>query len=149
MAEIQYHPHQRPTDVASSYLPEKGPSTSQVLAVVTLVPVGGVLLALAGLILTGTVISLAVAAPLFVIFSPILVPAALAVALAVTGILTSGAFGITALSSISWLLNYVRKVRGSFPEQLEHMGRRVQDTAGYMGQKTREAGQKAQDVMRP
>ncbi|KAI3454446.1 hypothetical protein Pfo_011109 [Paulownia fortunei] len=129
--------------------PRQGSSTSQVLAVVTLFPVGGILLCLAGIILTGTLIGLAVATPLFVIFSPILVPAALTIALAVTGFLTSGAFGITALSSISWLLNYVRRMRGSLPEQLEQARRRVQETAGHMGQKARETGQKAQDVMRP
>ncbi|KAL0441017.1 UNVERIFIED_CONTAM: Oleosin [Sesamum radiatum] len=109
-------------------------------------PLGAVLLGLAGLILTGTIIGLAVATPVFVIFSPILVPAALTIALAVTGFLTSGAFGITALSSISWLLNYVRQMRGSLPEQLDHARRRVEET---VGQKTTEAGQKTQDVMRP
>ncbi|KAL0341467.1 UNVERIFIED_CONTAM: Oleosin [Sesamum calycinum] len=77
---------------------------------------------------------------------PHLGPAALTIALAVTGFLTSGAFGITALSSISWLLNYVRRMRGSLPEQLDHARRRVQET---VGQKTTEAGQKTQDVMRP
>ncbi|KAI3464128.1 hypothetical protein Pfo_020791, partial [Paulownia fortunei] len=73
---------QRPTDAIKSYLSEKVPSTSQVLAVVTLFPVGGILLCLAGLTLTGSLIGLAVATPLFVIFSPILVPAALTIALA-------------------------------------------------------------------
>ncbi|KAL0417143.1 UNVERIFIED_CONTAM: Oleosin [Sesamum latifolium] len=145
MAE-QPHQYQRPTDVIKSYLPDKAPSTSQVLAIVTLFPLGAVLLCLAGLILTGTIIGLAVATPLLVIFSPILVPAALTIALAVTGFLTSGAFGITALSSISWLLNYFRRMRGSLPEQLDHARRRVQET---VGQKTREAGQRTQDVMRP
>ncbi|KAL3628880.1 Oleosin 18.2 kDa-like [Castilleja foliolosa] len=145
MAEIHHH-RPTPTDVSSSYLPEKGYSTSQILAVVTLVPIGGVFLTLAGLILTGTVISLAVSAPLFVIFSPILVPAALATSFVVTGILTSGALGVMALASITWLMNYARRMWGSFPEQLEHMGRRVQDTAGYMGQKTREVGPKEHDV---
>ncbi|KAK4394781.1 Oleosin [Sesamum angolense] len=144
MAEQPHH--QRPTGAIKSYLPDKAPSTSQVLAVVILFPLGAVLLCLAGLILTGTIIGLAVATPLFVIFSPILVPAALTIALAVTGFLTSGAFGITALSSISWLLNYVRRMRGSLPEQLDHARRRVQET---VGQKTTELGQKTQDVMRP
>ncbi|EYU22164.1 hypothetical protein MIMGU_mgv1a021055mg, partial [Erythranthe guttata] len=102
-----------------------GPSTSQVLAVVALFPVGGTLLFLAGLVLTGTVVGLAVAAPLFLIFSPILVPAALTLALSVAGFITSGAFGITALSSVAWLLNYVRRMRWSSPEHFEHTRRRV------------------------
>ncbi|KAL6583765.1 hypothetical protein OROMI_003054 [Orobanche minor] len=143
------HHQQHPTDVTRGYLPEKGPSTPQILAVVTLVPIGGVLLTIAGLTLVGTLIGLTLAAPLFVIFSPIIVPAILTIALAVAGFITSGVFGITALSSIAWLLNYVRRIRGSLPEQLQHVGRRVQDAAEHMGQSPLEAGQKTQDVMRP
>ncbi|CAA7402315.1 unnamed protein product [Spirodela intermedia] len=82
--------------------------SSQVLAVATLFPVGGVLLVLSGLTLTATVIALAAATPLLVIFSPVLVPAALVVALAVAGFLASGAFGLTALSSLSYISVYLR-----------------------------------------
>ncbi|MBA0683427.1 hypothetical protein Goari_025087, partial [Gossypium aridum] len=79
---------------------QSGPSTTQVLTVLTLLPIGGTLLALAGLTLTGTVIGLCVATPLFVIFSPVLLPAAIAVFMAVAGFLSSGAFGLTGLSSL-------------------------------------------------
>lgn len=146
MAEHQIQP--RPTEAIKSILPEKRPSTSQVLAVVTLLPVGGVLLGLAGLLLVGTLIGLAVTTPLFVIFSPILVPAVITIAFAVVGFLTSGAFGITALSSLSWMVNYMRQMRGTVPEHLEHAKRRVQDTAGQVGQRTREMGQRAQETVR-
>ncbi|KAF9667908.1 hypothetical protein SADUNF_Sadunf15G0072000 [Salix dunnii] len=91
----------------------KGPSTSQVLAAVTLLPAGGTLLFLAGLNLVGTLIGLAVATPLFVFFSPVLVPSALVIGLGVLGFLTSGAFGVTAFSSFSWMANYIRSlIRG-------------------------------------
>ncbi|KAL6973179.1 hypothetical protein U1Q18_027359 [Sarracenia purpurea var. burkii] len=134
---------QRATDALKGSLPEKGPSKSQILAVVTLLPLGGLLLLISGLTLTGTLIGLAVATPLFVIFSPILVPAVLTVALAIAGFLTSGAFGITALSSFSWMISQIR--RTFRPEQMEHAKRRVQDTAGQMGQKAREVGHKTQE----
>ncbi|XP_060204584.1 oleosin H2-like [Lycium barbarum] len=136
-----------PTDAIKSLLPQRGPSKSQVLAVVTLFPVGGALLCLAGLTLAGTLTGLALATPVFLLFSPVLVPAALTIALAVTGFLTSGAFGITALSSLSWMINYMRGMRGSggVGEQMEHAKRRVQETAGHMGQRV---GQKIQDTAR-
>ncbi|KAJ8536498.1 hypothetical protein K7X08_034899 [Anisodus acutangulus] len=134
-----------PTEAIKSLLPQKGPSKSQVLAVVTLFPVGGALLCLAGLILAGTLTGLALATPVFLLFSPVLVPAALTIALAVTGFLTSGAFGIMALSSLSWIINYMRRMRGSAGEQMEHAKRRVQDTSGYMGQRV---GQKIQETAR-
>ncbi|KAM7509168.1 hypothetical protein LguiA_019621 [Lonicera macranthoides] len=124
--------------------PSSGPSASQVLAVVTLLPVGGSLLGLAGLTLVGSLIGLAVATPLFVIFSPVLVPAALTIGLAVMAFLASGAFGLTALSSLTYVVNYLRQVTGTVPEQLDHAKRRMQDLAGYTGQKTKDLGQTIQ-----
>ncbi|XP_050225064.1 oleosin Cor a 15-like [Mercurialis annua] len=126
-----------------------GPSTSTILAVVTLLPLSGTLLFLAGVTLTGTMIGLAVTTPLFVICSPVLVPAAFVIGLAVTGFLASGAFGITALSSLSWMFNYL-KMRGILPQRFDQAKRRVQETTGQLGQKAREMGQtvqgKAQEV---
>ncbi|XP_057951357.1 oleosin H2-like [Malania oleifera] len=137
----------RVTEGTKSLLPEKGPSASQVLAVITLVPLGGVLLFLAGLALTGTVIGLAVAAPLIVIFSPVLVPAALIIALAVAGFLTSGAFGITGVSTLSWIVNYVRR-SGAGAEAKQ----RAEEAAAQVGQKAKDVGHtvqgKAQEGLR-
>lgn len=80
------------------------PSAPKVLATVASVPVGGGLLMLAGFNLLGTLVGAAITMPLFILFSPILVPAAIAIGLAVTGFLTSGAFGLTALSALSWVI---------------------------------------------
>ncbi|KAG2678792.1 hypothetical protein I3843_11G021500 [Carya illinoinensis] len=117
----------------------QGPPTSKVLAVVTLLPLAGFFLLLSGLTLGATLIGLAVSAPLFFICSPVLVPAAVVIALAVTAFLASGAFGITGFSSLSWIANYLRRTR--VPEQLEHAKRRAQEAPGPMGQKAREMGQ--------
>ncbi|KAF3444613.1 hypothetical protein FNV43_RR14305 [Rhamnella rubrinervis] len=125
----------------------RGPSTSQVLAILTLLPVGGTLLALAGVTLTGTIIGLAVTTPLFIIFSPVLVPAVITIGLAVTGFLTSGAFGLTGLSSLSWFLNYFRQATGatgSAQEQLDRAKKRMLDMAEFTGQKTKDVGQEIQ-----
>ncbi|KAL5572773.1 hypothetical protein UlMin_022370 [Ulmus minor] len=129
---------------------QQGPSASTVIAVLTLLPVGGTLLALAGLTLLGTIIGLAVAFPLFVICSPVLVPAAITIGLAVAAFLTTGAFGITGLSSLSYVANYVRQVTASVPEQLDQAKRQMLDLAAQTGQKTKEVGheiqQKAQEA---
>ncbi|KAJ1412161.1 Oleosin [Sesbania bispinosa] len=129
------------------YYPDKGgPSSSQVIAVAAGLPVGGILLALAGLTLVGTLTGLALTTPLFILFSPVLVPATIVVGLAVAGFLTSGACGLTALSSFSWVLNYIRQTQGTVPDQLESAKRRMADVAGYVGQKTKEVGQKTKEV---
>lgn len=141
--QLQVHPQQRgyAEGGVKTLLPQRGPSASQVLAVVTLLPVGGTLLGLAGLTLVGTLIGLAITTPLFVIFSPLLVPAAVLFGLAVTGFLSSGAFGLTGLSSLSWVLNYFRQ---KAPEQMDYAKRRTQELAAQLGQKTKEAGEKIQ-----
>ncbi|XP_018726063.2 disease resistance protein RUN1-like [Eucalyptus grandis] len=81
-------------DLSSS---TRGPSTTQVLRVLMLVLLSGVLLLLAGLSLAGTLIGLAVTAPLFVLFSPVLIASALTIGLVVTGFLMSAAFVLMAL----------------------------------------------------
>ena len=136
-----YQQQQYPTDVIKGKLPDNSPSKSQVLAVVTLLPIGGTLLLFSGLTLAGTLTGLAVTTPLFVIFSPVLVPAVVVIGLAVMGFLSSGAFGIVALSALSWMVNFLRKVGATDPEQIDHVKRRVQDTAGQIGQKAKETGQ--------
>lgn len=126
----------------TTLFPQKGPSSSLVIALATLLPLGAFLLILAGITLTGTVLGLAVATPLFVIFSPVLVPAAIIVGLAVAGFLTSGAYGVTALSSFTWLANYLRRSR--LPEQLEYAKQRAQETMGQVCDSVKEARQAAQ-----
>ena len=112
---------------------QKGPSASKILAVVAVLPFGGTLLLLSGLTFVGSLIGLAFATPLFIIFSPVLVPASIGIGLAVTGILSSGAFGMTALSSLSWFLNYIRLVTAGLPEFLQNL-------SDKLGQKTKEMG---------
>ncbi|XP_030521770.1 oleosin H2-like [Rhodamnia argentea] len=145
--QLQTHPHRQQPPAASTQklrdiFSGRGPSTVQVLTVVTLVPLGGVLLLLAGLTFAGALIGLAVAAPLFVLFSPVLIPAALTIGLAVVGFLTSGAFGITGLASLTWML---RRMRELLPEQVEPAKRKMQDTAGHLGYRTKDVGQTIQE----
>ncbi|KAK2988750.1 hypothetical protein RJ640_027989 [Escallonia rubra] len=146
--QLQVHPQQQPQrryeGGVKSLLPQKGPSAGKVIAVMTLLPVGGSLLGLAGITLVGTLIGLAVATPVFILFSPVLVPAALTIGLALAGFLTSGALGTTALASLSWLVNYLRQATGTVPEQLDQAKRRMQDLAVFTGQKTKEVGEKIQ-----
>ncbi|KAF9591816.1 hypothetical protein IFM89_008466 [Coptis chinensis] len=153
----QHHPGQQhvPTDSIKSMLPDKGPKATQVIAVITLFPLGGLLLTLAGLTLAGTVIALVLATPVFILFSPVIVPAAITIGLAVIGFLTSGAFGLTGMSALAWIMNYVRQVSGKvaqqlgekvqqMPDQMEAAKRRMQETSGQLGQRTKEISQQAQ-----
>ncbi|XP_073311402.1 oleosin H1-like [Primulina huaijiensis] len=140
--QLQLHPQQqqyRYEGGLKNILPQKGPSASQIVAIVTLLPVSGTLLALAGITLAGSLIGLAFATPVFLIFSPVLVPAAILIAGAVTAFLTSGAFGLTGLSSLSWVLNSFRQATGRDPQ--DYAKRRVQEATAQVGEKTRQVGE--------
>ena len=121
-------------------LQEKAPSASQALTVATLFPLGGLLLVLSGLALAGTVVGLAVATPVFLLFSPVLVPAALTIGLAVTGFLTSGALGLGGLSSLTVLANTARQAFQRTPDYVEEARQRMADAAAAAGHKTQQAG---------
>ncbi|KAF9666366.1 hypothetical protein SADUNF_Sadunf16G0222000 [Salix dunnii] len=123
---------------------QQGPSASKVLASLTMLPVGGGFLALAGITLVGTLIGLAVTTPLFILFSPVLVPASLVIGLAVTSFLASGTFGLTGIWSLSWVGRYIQEATLAMPESLDQAKRGMQDMAGYVGQKTKEVGQEIQ-----
>ncbi|KAF5763884.1 putative oleosin [Helianthus annuus] len=139
-------PHYRQDDRSRYDQQTHSQSTSRTLAIIALLPVGGILLGLAGLTFIGTLIGLALATPLFVIFSPIIVPAVLTIGLAVTGFLASGTFGLTGLSSLSYLFNMVRQTAGSVPESLDYVKGTLQDAGEYAGQKTKDFGQKIQNT---
>ncbi|RWW46340.1 hypothetical protein BHE74_00047736 [Ensete ventricosum] len=133
-----------PMETTKGLIPEKGPTATQALTVATMFPFGGLLLTLAVLTLTGSVIGLVVLAPVFLLFSPVLVPAALLMALAVAGFLASGAFGLTGLSSLGYTLKQARGVVQRAPEQIDYGKRRMAEAARQMGQKTKDVGQAVQ-----
>ncbi|URD90805.1 hypothetical protein MUK42_26661 [Musa troglodytarum] len=133
-----------PMEAAKVLIPEKGPTATQALTVAIMFPLGGLLLTVAGLTLTGSVIGLVVLAPVFLLFSPVLVPAALLMALAVAGFLASGAFGLTGLSSLGYTLKQAMGVVQRAPEQIDYGKRRMAEAAGQMGQKTKDVGQAVQ-----
>lgn len=143
--QVQVHPTRHPYyeggagGTLNKLLPQHGPSTGQVLAVVTLLPVTGTLLALAGITLAGTMVALALATPVFIIFSPVLIPAAIVIAGAVTAFLTSGAFGLTGLSSLSWVLNSFRQATGQEP--LEYAKHKMQEATVQVGETTKQVGE--------
>ncbi|KAF7134513.1 hypothetical protein RHSIM_Rhsim08G0051300 [Rhododendron simsii] len=139
--QLQVHPQQRYEGGFKAGQRGGGPSKGKILAVATLLPVGGSLLGLSGLTLAASVLGLAVATPIFLLCSPVLVPAALVSGLVLAGFFTSGLFGLTGLTSLSWVLNYFRQAG---PPQLDEAKRRMQDTAVSVGQKTKEVGEAIQ-----
>ncbi|CAL5038497.1 unnamed protein product [Urochloa decumbens] len=112
------------------------------------VPLGGALLGASGLALAATLTGLALAAPLLVLFSPVLAPAALAAALAATALLTSGALGVAGVSALAWAAEYLRRggggtgggLTGMVAQPLDHGEKRrgAEGPAAFVGHRPRE-----------
>lgn len=119
----------------SRKLDESTPFLKQVVRLITATTFGAALLGLSAVILTGTVVSLILATPVLVIFSPILVPAAALLFLITVGFLFSGGCVAAAIASLRWTYNYVTGKNLSGADQLE-----VTDTEG----KAEEYGQSVQ-----
>lgn len=127
------------------------PRSHQVVKAATAVTAGGSLLVLSGLTLAGTVIALTVATPLLVIFSPVLVPAVITVALLTMGFLASGGFGVAAVTVLSWIYRYVTGKHPPGAEQIDHArmklaskAREMKDRAEQFGQQHLSTGQQHQ-----
>lgn len=107
---------------------------------------------LSGLTLAATVIGLALATPLVVIFSPVLVPAAITSFLILAGFVTSGGFGAISSFIFYWMYRYAT---GKHPigadqldrarEKLAHAARGMKDKAQYVGHQTEQQIKGTQD----
>ncbi|KAM0847297.1 hypothetical protein ACQ4PT_055116 [Festuca glaucescens] len=92
----------------------------------------GSMLFLSALALTGTVVALVIATPVMVIFSPVLVPAAIAVALLTTGFVSSGALGAAAMGVLAWMYRYLSHRTSSSPpgsDKVDHAGAKLDSKA--------------------
>lgn len=128
---------------------ENSPSAQQVMKIMAAITVGGALLLLAGITLTGTVVTLVIATPVLIFFSPILVPIGIVLLLTTVGFLSAGGFGIAALSSLSWIINYMRGKHPPGADKVDYARQRISSKAkdvkdragGYIQNKGNEATQ--------
>lgn len=119
------------------------PRTSTVATAAFLVPLGASLLGASGFALAATLSGLALVTPLLVIFSPVLVPFALAAVLIASGLLASGAFTVAGVSALTWAVGYVWRwqgegggaVTGMVAQPLDHGLKRhgAEGTAAFVG----------------
>ncbi|MBA0848005.1 hypothetical protein Goshw_026682 [Gossypium schwendimanii] len=89
-------------------LNSSAPSPRQTAKFLTATTLGAMFLFLSRLTFTGTVIALVMATPLTVLFSPVAVPAWLAILLVTTRFLFSGGCGVAVITASSWVHNYVQ-----------------------------------------
>ncbi|MCO5562444.1 hypothetical protein L7F22_016072 [Adiantum nelumboides] len=125
-------------------LRKHSPATSQVVGFFALLTTGGIALFLGGLAIAGIVITLVLLTPVFLFFSPILVPAGIILFLCVAGVLTVAGAGVTFLSVVSWLYNYFKGRHPPGADQFDHARRRAVETAEAAKHRARELGSQVQ-----
>ncbi|KAJ7560617.1 hypothetical protein O6H91_04G137000 [Diphasiastrum complanatum] len=122
----------------------------QALGLVTVLIGGTVLLVGGGLAIGGTIITLLLASPLLLLFSPILVPVGIVLFLGTSGLVAAGTTLLAFLSGIVWLYRYFRGRQPPGSVQLDSARHRVMETASKMQERAREYGsnvlQKAQEA---
>ncbi|MCO5601211.1 hypothetical protein L7F22_055330 [Adiantum nelumboides] len=104
-------------------------------------PLGWIaLLALGGMLATGTVITLIVLAPVFLFFSPILLPLGIILFLCTAGFLTAAGAAIATVVAISWVYRYFKGKHPPGADQMEYAMTRLHDTAEQVKHKARDLG---------
>ncbi|KAH7440757.1 hypothetical protein KP509_03G009000 [Ceratopteris richardii] len=124
-------------------LRKRSPASSQIVGFFALITTIGVAFVLGGLAIAGIVITLLLLTPVFLFFSPILVPAGIILFLCVAGVLTAGGVGVTFLSVATWIYNYFKGRHPPGAEQIDLARRRAMEAAEAARQKARELGKAA------
>ncbi|KAJ7541982.1 hypothetical protein O6H91_10G084200 [Diphasiastrum complanatum] len=111
---------------------ERGPTFARkALGLITLLTAGTTLLVVGGLTLAGTVIGglilLAIATPVLIFFSPVLIPIGITLALGTAALVATGAFLLAVCAAVSWLYKYFKGRRPPGADQLEFARHRAQD----------------------
>lgn len=122
-------------------LHESTPSSSQAVKFLTATTIGALLSILAGMTLTGTVMALIMATPLLALFSPVLVPAGIAIFLGFSGFVFSGGCGVAGILALSWIYNYVTGKQPPGADQLDQARMKIADKARDMKERAKEYGQ--------
>ncbi|MED6159199.1 hypothetical protein PIB30_040056 [Stylosanthes scabra] len=111
-------------------------TASLFLPLAILLPLGAFLFLLSGFTLAITITAIILAAPLFLIFSPLLLPLAILLGFVLTGFVASGALFVTGILTFEWLAGYLRRI--GWPEQLEEAKRWTNDVASHVAKRTKE-----------
>ncbi|XP_047326140.1 oleosin L [Impatiens glandulifera] len=126
---------QRPTGQVTSSWDDQQPKSTQIVKAVAAVTAGGSLLLFSGLTLAGTVVALALATPLMVIFSPVLVPATITLFMIIAGFMISGGFGLSSLTVFAWMVRYLTGKKPLGAGQLDYARSKIAGKAREMKEK--------------
>ncbi|KAL1547997.1 oleosin L-like [Salvia divinorum] len=121
--------------------PQRQQLSHQVAKTTTAVTLGGSLMVLSGLTLTATIIGLVLATPVLVLFSPVLVPAAITVFSIMVGLVTAGGFGVVASFVFYWMYRYATGEHPVGADQIDRARDKIAHAAHDVKEKAEQYGQ--------
>lgn len=135
MADREMTPTQKAQPAAFTRHPP-----NKLVGFLTIIVSGGVLLLLTGFTVTAAVIGLVLFSPLILISSPILVPIATFLFIAIAGGLSFCGFTVAVAAAVSWLYRYCKGLQPMGSGRVDYARSRIQDTASHMKDYAREYG---------
>ncbi|KAK9684417.1 hypothetical protein RND81_10G208600 [Saponaria officinalis] len=118
----------------------QSPNSTQLLGILTLIISGGILLVLTGLTLTVLVLGFIFFAPVLLLSSPLWLPVATVLSLAVFGFLSFVGFGVGAVAALSWAYRYYRGFHPPGSDGFDYARSRIATTAREVKDYAREYG---------
>ena len=121
-------------------LQDRGPNSTQLACILTLLLTASVLLLLTGLTVAGAVLGLIFFLPLIIVSSPVWVPAGTFLFIVTAAFLSVCGFGVALVAVLSWMYHYFRGLHPPGSDRVDYARSRIYDTASHVKDYAREYG---------
>uniref|UniRef100_A0A7N1A651 Oleosin n=1 Tax=Kalanchoe fedtschenkoi TaxID=63787 RepID=A0A7N1A651_KALFE len=145
MADLHRQPTRTPTRTNPitaflSNLYTHSPNSTQMLGILTLIITVAILLFLAGITLTATVLGLIFFSPIILISSPVWIPLAIFFFVTVASVLGLCGTGLSIVAVGSWMYKYFKGMNPPGAGRVDYARSRIADTAGQVKDYAKEYG---------
>uniref|UniRef100_A0A7N1A5M7 Oleosin n=1 Tax=Kalanchoe fedtschenkoi TaxID=63787 RepID=A0A7N1A5M7_KALFE len=123
-----------------SNLQTHSPNSTQMLGILTLIITVAILLILSGITLTATVLALIFFSPIILISSPVWIPLAIFLFVAIASVLGLCGVGFSVVAGGSWMYKYFRGMNPPGAGRVEYARSRIVDTASNVKDYAKEYG---------
>ncbi|KAL3696232.1 hypothetical protein R1sor_010308 [Riccia sorocarpa] len=126
-------------------LQEQAPNQRQLIGAVTIVTVIVLLTTIGGLVTGGLAIGAAVLTPVFIFFSPVLVPLGTVFFVGVAGLLSAAGVTLVGVSTLRWLYHYFMGYHPVGSDKVDAAKNRIVDTASHLKERASDYVHDAQE----
>ncbi|KAL2632409.1 hypothetical protein R1flu_017095 [Riccia fluitans] len=111
---------------------EQAPNQRQLIGAVTIMTIIVLLTTVGGLLMGGLALGAAVLTPVFLFFSPVLVPVGTVLFIGIAGLLSAAGFTLAGFSSVRWLYQYFKGRHPVGSDKVDAAKNCIVDTASQL-----------------